>query len=152
VTYLGERLAEHDLVTFSNKVSDGEGISLNVSRGESLVCLLVSALLRNARGLTISKRARCFLDLTNSDSSFHCSWVGSIPVGFWAQAWSRNYYQLLPNNRLEVTYDRSIFGFLSGQLCSQGLVMTYLHVLLHTLKVKSDSLFVEVPTQLIPPD
>jgi len=80
--YLGERLAEHDLVTFSNEVSDGESISLNVSGSESLVRLFVSALLRIARRLTISKRARCFFDLTNSDNSFHCSWVGSIPVGF----------------------------------------------------------------------
>jgi hypothetical protein len=95
-TYLGERLAEHDLMTLSNEVSDGERISLNVSRSESLVCLLVSALSFRGRVLTMSKRARCFFDLTNSDSSFHCSWVGSIPVGFWAQAWSRNYYQLLP--------------------------------------------------------
>jgi hypothetical protein len=31
-------------------------------------------------------------------------------------------------------------------------MMTYLHVLLHTLKVKSDSLFVKVPTQLVPLD
>ena len=36
---------------------------------------------------TMSNSGRCFFALTTSLSSFHCSFVGSIPVGFWAQAW-----------------------------------------------------------------
>jgi hypothetical protein len=42
LAYLGERLAEHDLVTLLDKVSDGKSVSLNVARGETLVCLTVS--------------------------------------------------------------------------------------------------------------
>jgi hypothetical protein len=39
----------------------------------------------------MSKRTRCFLLLTSSEISFHCAWVGSIPVGLCAQACSRIY-------------------------------------------------------------
>lgn len=39
--YLGKRLAEHNLMTFRNEVSDCESVSLNVTRGEPLVCLIV---------------------------------------------------------------------------------------------------------------
>jgi hypothetical protein len=36
---LGKRLAEHDLMALLDKVSDGESVSLDVSRSEALVGL-----------------------------------------------------------------------------------------------------------------
>ena len=41
--YLGEGLAEEDLVALLDEVSDGEGVLEDVSGGESLVCLVVSS-------------------------------------------------------------------------------------------------------------
>ena len=42
-TYLGERLAEKDLVALLDKVSDGKGVLEDITGGESLVCLSVSS-------------------------------------------------------------------------------------------------------------
>jgi hypothetical protein len=88
---LGEGLAQQDLVTLLDKVSERKGISGDVARGESLVGLLVSMSLTPGRRRqpTMSKRTRCFFDLMVSDSSRQLSWVGSIPVGLCAQAWRR---------------------------------------------------------------
>jgi hypothetical protein len=72
-TYLGERLAEHNLVALRNEVSNSKCVSFDITRGETLVCLLSVSYLMIRRGLTISNKARCFLDLINSDNSFHCS-------------------------------------------------------------------------------
>jgi hypothetical protein len=36
------------------------------------------------RGRTMSKKGKCFFSLQISESSFHCSSVGSTPVGFWS--------------------------------------------------------------------
>jgi len=42
ITHLGERLAEEELVTLLDEVSDGKGVLERVTRSETLVSLKVS--------------------------------------------------------------------------------------------------------------
>jgi len=40
LAHLGERLAEQDLVSLLDKVSDRKGVLYNITRSKALVCLL----------------------------------------------------------------------------------------------------------------
>jgi hypothetical protein len=43
--YLGERLAEENLVALLDEVSDGKGVLEDITGSESLVCLAISIVL-----------------------------------------------------------------------------------------------------------
>lgn len=93
-TDLGERLTQYDLMTLFNEISGRECIPFKVSRCETLVRLQVSKIVcspkreesEKERRLTMSKMMTCFFVWNSFSSSFHWSCVGSIPVGFCAQA------------------------------------------------------------------
>lgn len=90
----------------------------------------------------MSKKGKCFFSLTMSDSSLHCASVGSTPVGFWLNQLKvfRN-YELRPDQ---------IWEEMTAHVCASvkqddRSLGSSLDVGLHSLKVKSDSVLVEVP-------
>ena len=98
----------------------------------------------------MSKRGRCFFDLKISESSFHCSWVGSIPVGFWAHAWRRNClfsyaHRSTINSHSQLSRLRLSIRMSAPTLDDIRSERAHLDILLHALKVETDGLFVKVP-------
>lgn len=108
----------------------------------------------NGAGLTMSKKGKCFFSLQMSESSFHCSSVGSTPVGFYLVSMSRYTIEGIPTcahacskiaDPSGAAYCHQHQGHMtSGQLMNR----THLDIPLHTLKVESDGLFVKVRVML----
>ena len=94
ITHFGKTLGKSNLVALLDEVTQCEGVTDSVSRRESLIRHIKEREKRTFLKYPANiQHIECpcvmfFLTLTILDISAHCSGVGSMPVGLWAQAWN----------------------------------------------------------------